>query len=92
MMAKFKPHPDINCDMEPDWVFVEAGHIRFRQNLSSTHPGFTCRLTPVTRKTDFAVNLEKEVPLTHDGLEMPSEGAFVDCKDKGGKTFKVSFV
>ena len=89
LMVKFKPHPPIDCGVEPDWLFVDAGRIHFRSDLASQHAGVACQLTPVTRVDDFKVKLEAEVTLKENGTTMPSEAVFVKCKDDKGKEFKV---
>ena len=89
MMANFKPHPPIDCGVEPDWLFVDAGRIHFRSDLASRHTGFACRMTPVTRVNDYHVRLQPEVALTKNGTAMPSEAVFVACKDDKGREFKV---
>lgn len=88
LMAKYKPEPEVDCGVEPDWVYVDSGRAYFRSDLATSHPGFTCRLTPISRNTDFNVNLGPEIELKENGTTLPADGTFVDCGDKNGKKFK----
>ena len=91
-MVKFKPHPPIDCGLEPDWVYTFAGRVYFRSDLPTKHAGYQCTMKAIRRDTDFKVKLETEVALKENGTAMPSDGVFVACKDANGTQFKVNFI
>jgi hypothetical protein len=57
MMKHFKPLKKVDCNMEPNWVYVHSGRVYLRSNISTDHPGTRCKITSILRKSETKSSL-----------------------------------
>jgi len=61
----FKHLPPLECDkVERNWVTVENGMLKFRQDLAEKHPDFGCTYTGYSRGDD-----DSKAPIEHESVK-----------------------